>query len=79
MKLSGNLSWVFADLDGSATLDASDLSISDSLLFTAGLFLLKMFKLKSKPLFIPATSIELIQEPKKPVPPRIVNFFPSRL
>jgi hypothetical protein len=35
MKLSGNLSWVFADLDGSATLDASDLSISDSLLFTA--------------------------------------------
>jgi hypothetical protein len=35
MKLSGNLSWVFADLDGSATIDASDLSISDSLLFTA--------------------------------------------
>ncbi|MEN9292139.1 MAG: hypothetical protein RLZZ357_1983 [Bacteroidota bacterium] len=35
MKLSGHLSWVFADLDGSATLDATNLSITDSLLFTA--------------------------------------------
>ncbi|MEY4350833.1 MAG: hypothetical protein RL078_896 [Bacteroidota bacterium] len=35
MTLKGNLSWLFADLDGSATLDAKALSISDSLLFTA--------------------------------------------
>lgn len=35
MTLKGNLSWLFADLDGSATLDAKALSISDSLFFTA--------------------------------------------